>query len=57
MPEKMRDFSTISTVKVSDVASWNKGVFLTFDIDCAHDEVLNEPIEIFKSIKLQLLGL
>ena len=42
----MPNFATISTVEVSDQASWNKRLFLTFDIDWAHDQVLNDTIEI-----------
>ena len=42
----MHEFSTISTIEVSDQASWNKRLFLTFDIDWAHDQVLNDTIEI-----------
>jgi hypothetical protein len=44
--EKMYEFSTISTVKVSDEASWDNQLFLTFDIDWANDEVLNDAIDL-----------
>lgn len=52
MINNTNNFSTISTVKVSDVASWDKRVFLTFDIDWAHDEVLNDTIEIVQKYQV-----
>ena len=48
----MHDFSTISTIEEGEEASWNGPLFLTFDIDWAHDEVLNDTIEIVQNYQV-----
>lgn len=42
----MLDFRTISSIKVDDETTWQDVVFLTFDIDWAHDDVLNDTIDL-----------
>jgi len=42
----MNKFKKISTIKVDDDTSWKNSIFLTFDIDWAHDDVLMHTIEL-----------
>lgn len=39
-------FKTISTIIPSDPATWMDKIFLTFDIDWAHDQVLEDAIDL-----------
>lgn len=39
-------FSTFKKIVVDDPRTWTDAIFLTFDIDWAHDEVLNDTIDI-----------
>jgi hypothetical protein len=39
-------FATISTIRSTDAATWDKRVFLTFDVDWAHDRVLEDSIDL-----------
>lgn len=43
---RSRTFSTISQINMNDPQSWEEKVFLTFDIDWAHDEVLADCIDL-----------
>lgn len=43
---RIRTFSTVSRINMNDPASWEEKVFLTFDIDWAHDEVLADCIDL-----------
>jgi hypothetical protein len=45
----MPDFKNISSIKVEDDATWRSSIFLTFDIDWAHDDVLFETVELVES--------
>lgn len=42
----MTDFRTISQISVDDDATWKDSIFLTFDIDWAHDDVLSDTIDL-----------
>lgn len=42
-------FRAISSVKVEDTATWQDSIFLTFDIDWAHDSVLNDTIDLVEA--------
>ena len=42
----MERFGLISEIKVSDSETWQDRVFLTFDIDWAHDEVLEDTLNL-----------
>lgn len=42
----MRAFSNISFILVDDKLSWQDKIFLTFDIDWAHDAVLHDTINL-----------
>ena len=42
----MERFGLISEIKVSDPETWKDRVFLTFDIDWAHDEVLEDTLNL-----------
>ncbi|PYC29552.1 hypothetical protein DMO17_02330 [Aquipseudomonas alcaligenes] len=43
---RCRTFSTVSCINMNDPDSWEDKVFLTFDIDWAHDEVLADCIDL-----------
>lgn len=43
---KADDFAIISKIEVKKETTWKPKVFLTFDIDWAHDEVLLDTIEL-----------
>ena len=61
----MNSFKKISDININDPKSWENNFFLTFDIDWAHDKVINDTIDIlikfdicatwFITIKLLLL--
>lgn len=42
----MKNFRTISSIDVKSEATWRDSIFLTFDIDWAHDNVLSDTIDI-----------
>jgi hypothetical protein len=42
----MNKFQTISSIKVDDKTTWKDSIFLTLDIDWAHDDVLTYAIEL-----------
>ena len=44
----MATFSRISSIKPHTTATWKGGVFLSFDMDWAHDEVLADTIKIVR---------
>lgn len=46
MPIEPRRFSRIGDVRLEDPATWEGRVFLTFDIDWAHDDVVNDTIDL-----------
>lgn len=39
-------FSTLSKVNPADIKSWSGKIFLTFDIDWAHDEIIKDSLEL-----------
>ncbi|MEI6837232.1 MAG: hypothetical protein WCK56_05470 [Alcaligenaceae bacterium] len=41
-------FSNISLINPEAMPTWKSKIFLSFDIDWAHDEILNDTIEIVK---------
>jgi len=41
-----RGFSTISSVRTDAPETWDQRVFLTFDVDWAHDAVVNHSIDL-----------
>lgn len=43
------DFRTISSINIDDDSSWENAIFLTFDIDWAHDDVLNDTIDLVEA--------
>jgi hypothetical protein len=45
-----KSFSKISDINLSESDSWCNNLFLTFDIDWAHDEVLNHTIEMVEKV-------
>ena len=47
-PSISRDFSNISSINPEKISTWKNKVFLSFDIDGAHDEVLKDTIDIVK---------
>ena len=47
-PSISKDFSNISSIYPEKISTWKNKVFLSFDIDWAHDEVLKDTIEIVK---------
>lgn len=44
----MTNFSNISLIDPENTQTWEAKVFLSFDIDWAHDEVLNDTIQLIK---------
>jgi len=42
----MTEFRAISSIQIEDESSWLDAIFLTFDIDWAHDDVLVDTIEL-----------
>lgn len=44
----MRNFRTIFPIVADDKSTWDDAVFLTFDIDWANDDVLNDTIAIME---------
>ena len=42
----MQMFETISSIQVENEESWREKIFLTIDIDWAHDEILLDTIEL-----------
>lgn len=47
-PSISKHFSNISSIYPEKISTWKNKVFLSFDIDWAHDEVLKDTIEIVK---------
>ena len=45
----MLNFSTISQIRVAKEKTWNKKVFLTFDVDWAHDEVIEDTLSLLSN--------
>lgn len=43
---RSRQFSTISSIDLDEPRSWEDKIFLTFDIDWAHDDVLADCIDL-----------
>ena len=41
---------TISSINLDDAATWRGRVFLTFDIDWANDQVLNDTIDLVEAV-------
>ncbi len=42
----MISFSKISSIKPNNLDSWQKKIFLTFDLDWAHEEVISDTIDL-----------
>lgn len=42
----MTRFRKISSIDIDNESSWWDAIFLTFDIDWAHDDVLNDTIDL-----------
>ena len=42
----MVSFSKISSIVPNDLESWQKKIFLTFDLDWAHEEVISDTIDL-----------
>tara|TARA_Y100000588_G_scaffold385297_1_gene478305 strand:+ start:705 stop:1433 length:729 start_codon:yes stop_codon:yes gene_type:complete len=40
------EFSTISEINTDDGSTWENRVFVTFDIDWAHDEIIRDTIDL-----------
>jgi len=45
-------FSTIQSISVEDAETWQNSLYLTLDIDWAHDEVLNDTIELVQKYQV-----
>lgn len=43
------NFKLLSSIDVDKTQSWGQSIFLTLDIDWAHDEVLNDTIDLLES--------
>lgn len=42
----MREFLAISTIQIDNTSSWWNSIFLTFDVDWAHDSLFAETIDL-----------
>ena len=42
----MKDFGKISEIDPLEPLSWQNKIFLTFDVDWAHDEILNDTLDL-----------
>jgi hypothetical protein len=47
--EEMSAFGTIASVNPGDESTWRGRVFLTFDLDWAHDEVIHDAIDLVEA--------
>jgi hypothetical protein len=47
------NFEKISNINIDDELSWKSNVFLTLDIDWAHDEVLNYTIDLIEAFNVK----
>ena len=45
----MKKYSNISSIKTEDESTWSDKTFLTFDMDWAHDEVIEDTLHIINS--------
>ncbi|MBK9782011.1 MAG: hypothetical protein IPP55_18545 [Anaerolineales bacterium] len=48
----MKNFKNISSIVVNEELSWKDKIFLTFDIDWAHDDVLNDTIDLVEEANI-----
>jgi len=48
MSKEMENFSCLSNINPKEHVTWNAKVFLTFDLDWAHDDVIRDTIEIVR---------
>lgn len=44
----VNNFRTISSIKVDDASTWREAVFLTIDVDWAHEEILQYTIDLLR---------
>ena len=49
----MNNFSCLSEINPQDYESYNQRIFLTFDIDWAHDEVIKYTLDLIEASKIQ----
>ena len=47
------NFKLLSSIDVDRTQSWGQSIFLTLDIDWAHDEVLNDTIDLLESSRIK----
>lgn len=45
----MKKYSNISSIKTEDESTWSDKTFLTFDMDWAHDEVIEDTLNIINN--------
>ena len=45
----INEFKLLSTICAEDQSTWSNNIFLTFDIDWAHDEVIEDTLQICES--------
>ncbi len=46
------EFSTISQIRVEAPETWKGKLFLTFDLDWAHDDVIGDVIDLVESVDI-----
>ncbi len=46
----MSVLGTIASVDPADESTWRGRIFLTFDLDWAHDEVINDAIDLVEAV-------
>ena len=42
-------FSKVSSIECDSIETWQDKIFLTFDIDWAHDDILNDTVDLVES--------
>jgi hypothetical protein len=50
------DFRAISSINIDDDSSWENAIFITFDIDWASDNVLNDTIDLVEATGIAASG-
>ena len=46
------DYGLISSINTENIDTWENKIFLTFDIDWAHDEVIEDTLNLLSHYKV-----
>ena len=56
MNKKNLSFGLLSEIKIDDPETFEDKIFLTLDVDWAHDEVFADSIDFLRELRAKLLG-